>query len=413
MVNINTVKTSWADLVGFKQSRNMSEKLIDYLTSDSGLYFNDAHPLIQHDAFRAMMFEDSRLTYDAYSGATAYSVGDIVTSDSKTWLCIQAGTGNTPEDSAAYWKEYDAYTEFLGQFIDSAISDVVYEWIGRKGEENTLEGTKEQDRLFQTSAENDNTDTADTYFRGLRIDPQRSKFLKIQIEKISVSFISSWDFNLLLYKTGVQGPVKTKAISYPGTATAKDELWIDLTDDEWILDGSGSYFIGYQATESSPASLNGVISNIPEDDQITGYCRSQYLDVYGFHVEDTVTALWPLDQAISTTGTNYGLNFEYSIYCDFTEIFTKNRLKFARALQQCVVLKMLSWLKNNPQARINRHFQNIDKLELDFEIHGDPQGRPSGIRYQYISAIKALTIDFGVDEFCLPCAKRGIGTGKM
>jgi hypothetical protein len=46
----------------------------------------------------------------AYSATTAYAVMDQVTSGGGSWVCIQAGTGQTPADGSAYWRRVNRYT---------------------------------------------------------------------------------------------------------------------------------------------------------------------------------------------------------------------------------------------------------------------------------------------------------------
>lgn len=45
----------------------------------------------------------------AYSAATAYALLDQVTSGGATWVCIQAGTGQTPAAGSAYWRQVNRY----------------------------------------------------------------------------------------------------------------------------------------------------------------------------------------------------------------------------------------------------------------------------------------------------------------
>lgn len=45
----------------------------------------------------------------AYSAGTAYAVFDQVTSGGSAWVCIQAGTGQTPADGSLYWRRVNRY----------------------------------------------------------------------------------------------------------------------------------------------------------------------------------------------------------------------------------------------------------------------------------------------------------------
>lgn len=46
----------------------------------------------------------------AYSATTAYALLDQVTSGGSSWVCIQAGTGQTPAAGSAYWRQVNRYT---------------------------------------------------------------------------------------------------------------------------------------------------------------------------------------------------------------------------------------------------------------------------------------------------------------
>lgn len=45
----------------------------------------------------------------AYSATTAYALLDQVTSGGSSWVCIQAGTGQTPAAGSAYWRQVNRY----------------------------------------------------------------------------------------------------------------------------------------------------------------------------------------------------------------------------------------------------------------------------------------------------------------
>lgn len=415
MINFESIKTAWSGLVGFRQSRDMSNKIKRFFTSSSGVWFDGGHPLVTHDNLRALMAENSRYTYSAWDSGTAYVVDDIVTKGGSTWICIQAGTNQDPESaSSEYWILYDSYTEFLADHIEDSIIETVNTWINIQGESKLLEEYKDMGILFKGSPGNGYLDTSNLKFRGLRINPRRSTFLKTKIHRIGLSFNDSWDCNLALFKTGAQEPVKTKTITYPGTGgTSLDELWTDVSSEDWILDGSGSYFLGY-LDDNSAQSVNTRYSSIPADRVISDFCSSNFLDVYGFNSDGDGSTLWDVRSTSVTLATNYGINIEYSIYCDFTELFTNNKGKFATALQKCFARKAVQLMHYNPNNRENRTKLNVGSFDLEFELHGDNQGRPSGLNHEFRQALKNLSIEFGsVDQYCIPCAKRGVTYKKM
>lgn len=411
MVNLNTIKTAWAGLVGYLQSKNPATLITDYYSASSGLYINDAHGLVNHEVLKAINFEETEYSYPAYDNSTAYVIGQIVSNGGSDFIAIANGTGNATSDTD-YWKPYDAYTEVLGDYIRKGITDVVQDWANIRGEEYLLEEVKETGTLIRSSIRNAIEDTSRAELRGIRINPNRSEFLKIKIHRVGFSFKETWDFDLYLFHTGLQEPEKSKSISYPGTGqVVKNQVWYEV--DDWILDGDGSYFIGYQRSTDDPNSLNTLESNIYVDELSEGFSKCMWMAAYGFYIDGTNSALWDINQTTEVSDTNFGINIEYSIYCDFTDIFIRHKGQFALPLQKAVALRILKDAKLNPRARENRHLQNMSALELDYEINGDPSGRPTGLYYEYRRALKNVALSFGEDLFCLPCSERGIEIQKQ
>lgn len=401
MVDLQAIATEFEGLVGFRQSKDMSNKLIDLTSSLSGYYFNDAHPLVNHDTIRAFLFEASRLTYDNYNGATTYSVGDIVTQDSKNWVCIQATTGNAPASSPDYWRRYDAYTEFLRELYHSAVTEVVNDWLSAKNEMDLRRGVLEQDILFDGTYRNNNTDAANTKFRGLRITPQRSRFFKIKLHRVGVSLDATKTFDLKLFQSSNQSAVQTKSIAYTDAAS---EQWFDLG---WELDGMGTYYLGYKASTSGAQSLDTRTSVVVNDEYYSNFCSKKVLEISGFSSDGDGTTLWDVSDTTHTYSTNYGLNIEYSIYCNFSDIFTKNKYHFAKAIYYKMAVRILKELLHNPNARENRHVTNIDSNRLMYEVYGADQ-KKTGLIVDYEKALKEVVLDFGVDSYCLPCERKRI-----
>lgn len=76
-------------------------RLIPFTYSTSQTYIVEVGHLYMR--FHTMGATLAPSTPATYSGATAYAVGDIVTSSSINYYCIQAGTGHTPASSPTYW----------------------------------------------------------------------------------------------------------------------------------------------------------------------------------------------------------------------------------------------------------------------------------------------------------------------
>jgi hypothetical protein len=71
-------------------------------------------------------------TFAAYSASTAYTTVSYVTHAGKFWLCIIAGTGNTPSITSSYWKEVRKWAEYANATSYTAGTLVRYGASGQK-----------------------------------------------------------------------------------------------------------------------------------------------------------------------------------------------------------------------------------------------------------------------------------------
>jgi len=136
-------------------------------------------------------------------------------------------------------------------------------------------------------------------------------------------------------------------------------------------------------------------------------CQSRRSKVYGFEAP-AGTSLGDRfnDGQVSSS---YGLALDYDIVCDFTEFITDRKSVFRRAFMLQVAADLIHEMALNPSARLNRLEGVLNPNDLLFEIHGDTQGRKTGLGMQIDQALAAIQFDRGgIDPTCLPCRKRGV-----
>lgn len=74
-------------------------------------------------------FDDSPLVlsttaFSTYASNAAYTTNSYVTHSGKKWLCIIAGTGNTPSETSAYWKQVFTWSDYSSS-TSYSINDLV------------------------------------------------------------------------------------------------------------------------------------------------------------------------------------------------------------------------------------------------------------------------------------------------
>ena len=145
MIRIPYIVNSLLPLVGWRQAYD-PHKAIDseLLQSESGLYFQDAHPLMTLDNIMAVMPEELRFTYPEWNLATPYKKGQKVWHEKCVWIALQDNVGKEPPandfngDFSAdfggdYWRAYNFFSDFLTQQMQAGVTQTVQTFLQIKG----------------------------------------------------------------------------------------------------------------------------------------------------------------------------------------------------------------------------------------------------------------------------------------
>ena len=117
-----------------------------------------------------------------------------------------------------------------------------------------------------------------------------------------------------------------------------------------------------------------------------------------------------------TTSTNFGLNIEMSVECDYSQLIIDRADSFAYAWALGTACQLMRKIAYNPNLRINSNERKGEELRqfILYELDGasGAEGK-TGLVKEYNAALKAIMFDqTSIDEICLPCARRQ-GTSKF
>ena len=240
MYNITTIQDSFIDLIGFRQSADPSVfRLTSLTTSDTGLIYQDVHPMLTLAQLESIAPKFSDYTYTAYSGATEYSLGDIVSSGGVNYIYINStpSTGNEVSDST-YWDNLN--TNWLKSKVKGAIAKLVSTWFEEKYRSKSSKNLLFDSQFYYHDGFGNDEGEATTDFKGFEITPKKGKGLKFKIRSIGIQLSANQSITLELKKSGKTTAVATQVISYTG---AGDVEWVNLTGFEF--DGDGTYYLGW------------------------------------------------------------------------------------------------------------------------------------------------------------------------
>lgn len=390
MVRIKDILAALSSVVGWSTEEGYEQTDLvldsDITQSDSGLFFQQVHPLLTLRNLMAL----------------------------------------APETINAMPKGEDknkAFSAWLRSKTNASISKAVLQYCNNKAVGNMSKALLENKVLFDgTSRLSDTIKNTDSLV-GFEIVPIRSRGITLKINKIGLQFTKPGNYKLYLMKSGQDEPVKVIEVTKKDKNTAEwfkqEDLFLPYLADAG--DAGGSWYLVYSQAE------------LPEDSQAInkeydwskGPCTwcsrralelykawSKYIEIHPFktNIPEGDITLWDTSSNLYTYTTNYGINLEISIACDITDFIVEQRMLFKDIIWYQVGADMLRELAYNPNARTNRFVLNASRAEILYELDGDSRStKQSGLLYKLDKAYKAIDLDTrGLDRICLTCKGSGV-----
>lgn len=396
MYRIEDIYNGVKGLVGWDQSWDVNAQIDSSLTeSESGLYYQQAHPLLTLENMRAVMPSGWTDGFDSYleKVTKAGIVKAMQTFFSKK---VDARVSRNLLEHRSLFNGIGRYTDLVpnrGAFVGFEIEVMPSQGISVRLDRIGLQmkGAEGTVRVY--------------LFRSTQVEPVA--YWDIAITRALGQFV--W------LDLGVSGPALTTddipgAKWYLGYHQSQLPEWMDAVSynrdwskapcmqcnhggqEEWVE--MNRYF--HVAPFMAPATLAG-------SDYDGSFDRS-------FMVNIGEPLLWDEDDIVYTPTTNYGLNFTYTVGCDLTDFVIRQRDVFAPVIQKQVAYDCLKTIALNPEVRVNRNQLNAAQLLSDLD--GEP-GLKRGLAFDLDKAYDALDLDTsGLDPVCLGCRNRGVRYGQ-
>lgn len=435
MYRIKDIQAALLNVVGWEQSYNPKTFIDEHLTqTESGLYFQGAHPLLMLDNMEAIMPDDWGIQYPVWDALTQWKQNKVVQYGNDTngnklfWKAKADNVGEEPTEDSLFWSKYNIFSDFLERLTLNGIATVVQTFTQIKQLEKETRNLLERKTFFDGSGRIRATIQNTHKLVGFEIVPVRSMGVTTKIEKIGLQMTgATGKVRMYLFHSSQIDPVKTFDLDF--TVTNGGFQWFPLTDCylPYISDANnagGSWFLCYNQDEL-PAGMEAI--NVSKDwsREPCGTCNigavetwremTKYLQVSPFKVDAPETfeqypELWDVAYTMYTNTHNYGLNCEITVGCDLTDFIISQRQMFQTVIQRQVAAIGLRTLAMNPNVRVNRNQSNASRTDILYELDGNTSGvRPGGLGYDLKKAYEALRLDTqGLDRICLSCNNRGV-----
>jgi hypothetical protein len=435
MIRINEICEALKNVCGWEQSYDPAKAIDDNLTqTESGLYFQGAHPLLTLDSMEAIMPDDWGIQYPVWDALTQWKQNKVVQYGNDTngnklfWKAKADNVGDEPTEDSLFWSKYNILSDFLERMTRNGIATAIQTFTQIKQLDKETRNLLERRTFFDGAGRIRATLQNNHKLVGFEIVPVRAMGVTAKIEKIGLQMTGGTGVvRMYLFHSSQIDPIKTFDLNF--TVTNGGFQWFPLTDCylPYISDknnAGGAWFLCYNQDEL-PAGMEAI--NVSKDwsREPCGTCNmgsvevwrelTKYLQVtpFMYHAPETFAEypeLWDIAQTLYTRTQNYGLNCEITIGCDLTDFVISQRAIFQTVIQRQVAAIALRTLAMNPNVRVNRNQSNASRTDILYELDGNTSGvRPGGLGYDLKKAYEALRIDTqGLDRICLSCNNRGV-----
>ncbi len=417
-------------LVGWEQSYDPAKAIDeDLLESESGLLFQQAHPLMTLDNIENTIPENFMLQYSPWNNDTEYRVGKKVRHKGQVYIALADNVNVEPKDeNAGTWAIYNLLSDYLERLTRSGIAKAIQTFIQTKQLNRETRDLFDRKTFFDGAARLQATIRASHKLVGIELVPVRAMGVTLKIHKIGFQAIgATGKVKFYLFHSSQKDPVKTFEVEFTNTSGgfqwfSFDDLFLPYISDG--TDSGGAWFLCYYQDEL-PFGMEAL--NVSKDwsREPCGTCNigsveiwremTKYLQASPFCVippEDFSEnpQMWDIAQTMYTNTMNYGINCEISIGCDLTDFIIEQRAIFANVVQRQVAVDTLRMMAMNPSVRVNRNQSNVSRMDILYELDGNSQSsRPQGLGYDLKKAYDALTLETkGLDRICLKCQNGGV-----
>ena len=441
MLRVKDIQDRLLHLIGWQQNYDTSQlKVSNTLTeTESGLYYQQAHPLLTLDNISSIAPDFRNTVYDEYSEEVAYSRDQIVTHDGLIYKAVRNSVGRKLTDKY-YWAETSPFSEWLEEKTKSCIYKAVSRFYAERLSSGISKDLCEKKSLFEGAGRIFDTIKNQSNLVGFELVPVRSNGVTVKINKIGLNFTKGGEYTIYIFHSSSETPVYTLKLNKFKSNTIE---WFDVEDIYLPYmsdynDAGGSWFVCYLQDNLPVGSMairkerdwsKGPCSSCSRREYISWQAWSKYLEVHPFFVNsefvnpkseynsdfsndfsNSSISLWDVSKNQYTYDTNYGLNLEVSVSCDLTDFVISQRHLFTDIIMKQMAVDMLKEFAYNANVRTNRHSVNVSRLDVLYELDGDSSSfKNTGLCSSLDLAYKALQVSLsGIDRVCLPCKNNGI-----
>ncbi|MEG0580045.1 MAG: hypothetical protein RR490_09025, partial [Niameybacter sp.] len=250
----------------------------DLTQSESGFYFQQAHPLLTLTNVRALAPDFGSTTYEAWT-TKSYKLGERVAYKGRVYEALVDNTNKMPDTNPTIWQDYDPFSDWLRNKTEASIVKV----FNRLMTERMLEGTSktivDNKMLFDGTGRLVDTVKNTNSLVGFEIVPIRSRGITLKINKIGLQFTKAGAVKLYVMHSSSTEPYKVITLDRQKEGSfewfIQPDIYLPYISD--TTDAGGSWYLVYKQNELPVDSLAISKSRDWSKGPCTSCSRTEYL----------------------------------------------------------------------------------------------------------------------------------------
>jgi hypothetical protein len=424
MIDNERIKTAFFGLVGVSQTSTDFPKLdSDIVANSESIVLNDLHPFFSHEnIFNCVngldRYDTQEANVRAWSSTDAYIKGDLVKVSNKIFRALQAGTNHLTTD-ALYWAETNLYSNYFRRKLEYAYVESVRQVIDKKIGYNAQGKTVVNNIvLYDGKGVSDQVEKRGR-FVGYKISVLRPN-MKFKLHKMAIQLSEAQELDIYIFQANNPTAISVQTIDFT-TPFKMTEFALDEVTFGSELEGN-DYTIGYYEEDLVGYAVKRDIDLISPKvgccNQLSyGYFQkySPYVDIKPMYVNSDNLVdreqSWSYQEENIINGNNFGMNINFTVQCDVTDLLIQQKKLFKTLITQQLVVLVLKDLINS--TRTNTMADNLRGLVL---TNGTIQGFVKTEEDRLKNRLDAVSLDItSLDSVCLPNdrSRFKIRTGSM
>lgn len=402
--------------VGWRNSNNPCDKPLtsDLTNSETGSFFNDFHPLLTYKNIKSIAINADSYPISEWETDVNYIEGKIIEYILDGKKCYfksldDVNLGNQPDISPLFWEEVDFLSDWYKQKSLESTDKLINAIAQQKKLRHKTKTILDDFKLYKNSGRINDSITKSGRFVGFSIQLDQSENIEMIIRQIGFQFTDvQTDMPIYLYHSSQSDPVSI--INY-STTKAKSFEWLTTDYNLKYVDASydtGSFFLGYYEEDVTGQAIRKDMNWNNPCYGCNGWKREEYRSFSQFVQMKPISIsaqdieagrkLFNIDDVRYTNNTNFGLNLNLSIRCDWTDFICSNRDIFRNPLKTQVTYDFL-----------NEMLYSTRDNDLREKIAAAIQGNDAimGIEAKLKEEIDGLSFEMSdLGSPCTPCESR-------